>query len=98
MLAPPEGYPSWDIARLVAVEPSSGMRAQWQKSVDAVLPKDTTTKADIRAVEGGFDDFSNSGLEPGSVDLVIIAQAYHWCQDHDAAFASPLLCLAMATC
>jgi hypothetical protein len=67
------------------------MRAAWEKGLDKV-PKEALEGRDVRAVEGGFDDFSNSGVEPGTVDLVVIAQAWHWCPDHEKAFVSGFLC------
>lgn len=41
-----------------------------------------------RTVEGTFDDFRQSNVELGTVDAVIIAQAWHWCPDHEAALVS----------
>ncbi|ORY23527.1 hypothetical protein BCR39DRAFT_347137 [Naematelia encephala] len=39
----------------------------------------------VQVVDGGFDDFSKTGIQQGSVDAVIIAQAFHWCPDYSAA-------------
>ncbi len=59
-------------ASVVAVEPVAGMRAQ----LTAVLP-------DVEAVEGTAEDIP---LPDGSVDIVAVAQAFHW---FDAAAALP---------
>lgn len=72
----------------MAVEPSSGMRETWDKGMEKL----SKTSGDIKIVEGTFDDFSKAkeaGIQEGSVDLIIIAQAWHWCPDHEAAFVSP---------
>lgn len=60
------------------MEPSKGMRDTWAK----------TCGPPAKAVEGGFDDFSKTGLSEGSADAVVIAQAWHWCPDHEAALVS----------
>jgi hypothetical protein len=63
------------------------MRAQWEKSL-AKVPQDVLEGKDVRVVDGGFDDFSKTGVTKGEVDLVVIAQAWHWCPDHEKAFVS----------
>ncbi|KAG1745883.1 S-adenosyl-L-methionine-dependent methyltransferase [Suillus paluster] len=70
-------HPEWatSIGTLRAVEPSDGMRDFWTKTV-----KDD--RATI--VNGTFD---NTGVEDGWADLIVIAQAFHWCLDHGKAFA-----------
>ncbi|GFZ44789.1 hypothetical protein JCM24511_02515 [Saitozyma sp. JCM 24511] len=86
MLSPPSAsYPKWNIGKLIGVEPSAGMRGQWEKSLVKV-PQDALMGKDVRVVDGGFDDFSKTGVKKGEVDLVVIAQAWHWCPDHDKAF------------
>ncbi|THH17816.1 hypothetical protein EW146_g3077 [Bondarzewia mesenterica] len=70
-------HPEWskDIGQLRAVEPSEGMRKVFAKTV-----------IDARAsVEKGF--FDHTGAEDGEADLVVIAQAFHWCPDYNAAAA-----------
>lgn len=88
MVAPPtDEYPTWNIDTLVAVEPSEGMREAWEKGLEKVAPGSKNAKI----VDGTFDDFSKAsefGIKEGSVDLIIIAQAWHWCPDHEAAFVS----------
>jgi trans-aconitate methyltransferase len=61
------------------------MRAQWEKGLHK-LPKETHEGKEIKTVQGGFDDFSKAGIKEGEADLVVIAQAYHWCPDHEKAF------------
>ncbi|KZV64925.1 S-adenosyl-L-methionine-dependent methyltransferase [Peniophora sp. CONT] len=69
-------HPSWSssVKSLVAVEPSEGMRAQFAKTV-----KDER----VSQREGFFNDV---GGADGSVDAVIIAQAFHWAHpNYDAS-------------
>ena len=61
------------------------MRGQWEKGLEKLDAK-TYKGKELRTVEGGFDDFSKTGLEEGEADMVVIAQAYHWCPDHEKAF------------
>ncbi|KAG0704241.1 S-adenosyl-L-methionine-dependent methyltransferase [Suillus ampliporus] len=70
-------HPEWatSIGALRAVEPSDGMRDFWTKAV-----KDD--RATI--VNGTFD---NTGVEDGWADLIIVAEAFHWCLDHGKALA-----------
>ena len=44
----------------------------------------------MRVVDGAFDDFGRAEMGEGSVDGVVIAQAWHWCPDHSSAFVSLL--------
>lgn len=94
LLAPPslspsdasaDAYPQWNITRLAAVEPSSGMRAAWDAGI-ARLPPAALEGKEAVTVPGGFDDLSHAGVREGEADLVVIAQAFHWCPDHTAAF------------
>ncbi|CCM02384.1 uncharacterized protein FIBRA_04480 [Fibroporia radiculosa] len=70
-------HPDWSssINQLKAVEPSEGMRSVFTQTV-----KDDR----VSTAEGTFDA---TGVEDGWADIVIIAQAYHWCPDYDAASA-----------
>lgn len=70
-------HPEWatSISALRAIEPSVGMRDFWTKTV-----KDD--RATI--IEGTFD---STGVEDGWADLIVIAQAFHWCLDHSKALA-----------
>ncbi|KAG1832695.1 S-adenosyl-L-methionine-dependent methyltransferase [Suillus variegatus] len=65
---------SSSIGTLRAIEPSGGMRDFWTKSVQ-------DNRCTI--VNGTFDD---TGVEDGWADLIIIAQAFHWCLDYGKAF------------
>lgn len=62
-----------DIKELYAVEPSEGFRDVFTKTT---LDNRVSTRA------GTFQD---TGAPDGWADAVIIAQAWHWCPDHDAA-------------
>ncbi|KAA1471133.1 S-adenosyl-L-methionine-dependent methyltransferase [Dentipellis sp. KUC8613] len=68
-------HPEWStsIQKLSALEPSAGMREVFAKSV---------TDERVTIKEGFFD---NTGVPDGQVDLIVIAQAFHWCPDFDAA-------------
>lgn len=94
LLAPPSSeYPTWNIDTLIGIEPSEGMREAWNKGLERLPPTPGTGSAGdkVKIVEGTFDNFSKvegSGVKEGSVDLVVIAQAWHWCPDHEAAFVS----------
>ncbi|KAI8998570.1 S-adenosyl-L-methionine-dependent methyltransferase [Trametes punicea] len=70
-------HPDWSdaIKELRAVEPSEGMRDVFTKTV-------TDPRVSVR--EGTFD---TTGIEDGWADLVVIAQAFHWCPDYDKAVA-----------
>ncbi|KAG2753235.1 S-adenosyl-L-methionine-dependent methyltransferase [Suillus brevipes Sb2] len=63
------------IGTLRAIEPSEGMRDVWTDTVD-------DNRCSI--VKGTFD---NTGVEDGWADLIIIAQAFHWCPDYGKASA-----------
>ena len=64
------------------------MRKQWEKGLDKVPKERWGGGREVRIVEGTFDDFSGAGVGEGEVDGVIIAQAWHWCSDHDKALVS----------
>jgi SAM-dependent methyltransferase len=85
VLCPPAGYPSFDVGRLVGIEPSSGMRAAWDRGVAKLELAGGAEGAGASTVDGGFTDFSRAGVQPASADAVIVAQAWHWCPDYDAA-------------
>jgi len=58
-----------------AVDPSEGMRETFSKY---------TTDDRVVLSEGTF---ANTGVESGWADLIVVAQAFHWCLDHEAAAA-----------
>ncbi|KAI0322218.1 S-adenosyl-L-methionine-dependent methyltransferase [Amylostereum chailletii] len=68
-------HPEWtsSIGALTAVEPSAGMREVFAKSI-------SDQRVSVR--EGAFD---RTGEPDGQVDLIVIAQAFHWCPDYAAA-------------
>ncbi|THH33939.1 hypothetical protein EUX98_g263 [Antrodiella citrinella] len=70
-------HPEWkdSVAHLRAVEPSEGMRDVFVKTVQ---------DSRASAVEGTFE---HTNVEDGWADLVVIAQAFHWCPDYDKASA-----------
>ncbi|KIY43426.1 S-adenosyl-L-methionine-dependent methyltransferase [Fistulina hepatica ATCC 64428] len=69
-------HPEWatDIAQIHAIEPIEGMRTTFAAKV-----------SDSRVVlhDGTFD---STGVEDSSVDIIIMAQAFHWCPDFNKAF------------
>ncbi|EIW75943.1 S-adenosyl-L-methionine-dependent methyltransferase [Coniophora puteana RWD-64-598 SS2] len=75
-------HPAWTgnaIASLRAVEPSAGMRTVFARTV--IVPElDPGQRVSVH--DGTFD---GTGAPDGWADLVIIAQAFHWCPDHEAA-------------
>lgn len=83
-MSPPEKYPTFDIEKLIGIEPSSGMREVWQKGIER-LPSRAIQGKRVTSVDGTFDDFSKAGLDEGEADAVIIAQAFHWCPDYEGA-------------
>ncbi|WVR03154.1 hypothetical protein IAU60_000144 [Kwoniella sp. DSM 27419] len=99
LLFPPEGYPRFGLNALVGVEPSEGMRNAWQRGYDKAsgLAASGSTPPTATSVEGSFDDFSKvascgihqvtsgGGSGAGGVNAIIIAQAWHWCPDHESA-------------
>jgi len=64
------------------------MRAAWDKGLKNL---DVADSGKYVTVEGSFDDFSKSGVKKGEVDMVVIAQAWHWCPDYDAALVGSSL-------
>ncbi|KAJ7705360.1 S-adenosyl-L-methionine-dependent methyltransferase [Mycena rosella] len=69
-------HPEWAAVRaLKAVEPSEGMRETFAKY---------TEDARVVVAEGTFDA---TGVDDGWADLIIIAQAFHWCVDYEGAAA-----------
>ncbi|KAG6851016.1 hypothetical protein H0H93_004503 [Arthromyces matolae] len=70
-------HPRWaqDIKQIKAVEPSAGMREVFE----------TTVQDERVTIQDGT--FDTTGVEDGWADVVIIAQAFHWCPDYDKASA-----------
>ncbi|KAF5373778.1 hypothetical protein D9758_000584 [Tetrapyrgos nigripes] len=68
-------HPEWKdaIQKLIAIEPSSGMREVFSKTVQDER---------VSVKEGTFD---STGVENGWADIIIIAQAFHWTPDHELA-------------
>jgi len=60
---------------LRAVEPSEGMRTQFSRTID-------DPRVSVR--EGTFEQ---THVPDGWADLVVVAQAFHWCQDYNKAMA-----------
>ncbi|KDQ18474.1 hypothetical protein BOTBODRAFT_28848 [Botryobasidium botryosum FD-172 SS1] len=63
------------VAELRAVEPVDAMREAFEKGV-----KDGR-------VTCGEGTFEKTGLEDGWADLVVVAQAWHWCPDYEKGLA-----------
>ncbi|KAJ6496702.1 S-adenosyl-L-methionine-dependent methyltransferase, partial [Mycena vitilis] len=70
-------HPEWADAfkELKAVEPSEGMRDVFSKTVSDVRGR-------VSIIDGTFQE---SHVEDGWADLVIVAQAFHWCPDFSEA-------------
>jgi len=68
-------HPAWanSIGRLNAVEPSEGMRKTFDENIQ---------DRRIITTSGTFDV---TGVEDSWADVIIIAQAFHWCMDFDSA-------------
>jgi len=68
-------HPEWasSVGQLKAIEPSEGMRDTFLKTV-----KDDR----VTVAEGSFDKTS---INDGWADIVVIAQAFHWCPNYDSA-------------
>ena len=64
------------------------MRGAWERGLAKLELGDKLQGKTVSVVEGSFEDFRKSGVQKGTVDLVVIAQAWHWCPDHEAAFVS----------
>ncbi|KAJ9480306.1 Methyltransf_11 domain-containing protein [Pseudozyma hubeiensis] len=85
-----DGTPPPGIASLTAIEPSAGMRSHFESAIASganSLKQQLQDKgllspsASITIEDGAFESFdAGSGN-----DAVVVAQAWHWCQDWDAA-------------
>lgn len=85
-----DGTPPPGIASLTAIEPSAGMRSHFESAIASgadSLKQQMQDKgllspsASISVEDGAFESF-----EAGEAnDAVVVAQAWHWCQDWDAA-------------
>lgn len=80
------------IASLDAFEPSEGMRSDWNKKVVDVLDQQdvyrgsVVPQGSVRCHPGTFDSFADAAaLGVGTADLVLVAQAWHWTPDFNAA-------------
>jgi ubiquinone/menaquinone biosynthesis C-methylase UbiE len=60
------------LADILCVEPAAGMRLGFQNSSTA---KELRSNLTLRVIDGTFDSID---VEDQSVDLVVIAQAFHW--------------------
>ncbi|CAO1623109.1 unnamed protein product [Sympodiomycopsis kandeliae] len=77
------------INKYLAIEPSVGMRQGWNKYIhDELVPSlkssnRPSSSADVRTVDGTFEQLNLSPGQEGMWDIVLIAQAYHWCPDYE---------------
>ncbi|KAH7889226.1 S-adenosyl-L-methionine-dependent methyltransferase [Phlebopus sp. FC_14] len=71
-------HPAWagSIATLKAIEPSADFRTVWEQK---------NTAKDLASITHG--SFDTTGVQDNWADLVIIAQAFHWCPNYDSACA-----------
>ncbi|KAL1708260.1 S-adenosyl-L-methionine-dependent methyltransferase [Schizophyllum commune] len=74
-------HPEWkdDVGELRAIEPAEGMRDQFIKSTVSTV---NNNNPKITVHDGHF---SSLPVPDGWADLIVIAQAFHWCPDHPAA-------------
>jgi len=70
-------HPEWASAfkELKAIEPSEGMREVFSKTV-------SDEQGRVSIAEGTFQE---THIEDGWADLVVVAQAFHWCPDFGRA-------------
>ncbi|PFH54313.1 hypothetical protein AMATHDRAFT_72820 [Amanita thiersii Skay4041] len=70
-------HPEWSnvINKIEAVEPSEGMREVFRKTVTD------------KRVSMGSGTFDCTNVDDGWADVIVIAQAFHWCPDYDKASA-----------
>lgn len=68
----------YKLASLNAIEPSSGMRTALSQSLATL---NMGPDASVTVQDGTFEHFDAGANN----DAVIVAQAFHWCQDFDAA-------------
>ncbi|CAD6898335.1 unnamed protein product [Tilletia controversa] len=95
------------IDHLSVYEPSPGMRDSFATTLKAKLPAYMDASVFTRGAEsvdvadGTFENFPVSQEMEGTTDLILIAQAWHWAQDHQAALSNfarvlkPNGCLAL---
>lgn len=85
-----DGTPPPGIASLAAIEPSAGMRSHFESAIASganSLKQQMQDKGllspqtSITIEDGAFESF-DAGTDN---DAVVVAQAWHWCQDWDAA-------------
>lgn len=79
------------IGRYLAVEPSLGMRKGWEQFIAGeLLPRlksegKLPAEAHVECRDGTFEELALPDGSEGTWDVVVIAQAYHWCPDYDAS-------------
>lgn len=80
------------ISRFTAIEPSAGMRSHFENAIiagpDSAVQKlqqrgSLSPNVDVTVEDGAFEKFDAGSNN----DVVVIAQAWHWCQDFDQAVA-----------
>ena len=88
ILSPPNGYPTFPLDKFVAIEPSNGMRSAWDKGFEKVSSSVKGLGGGperVDCVDGSFEDLGMANVDKQSVDLVVVAQAWHWCPDFEKA-------------
>ncbi|KAE8254331.1 hypothetical protein A4X13_0g3456 [Tilletia indica] len=95
------------IEKLSIYEPSPGMRTSFETAFKEKVPAYLDAKLftagaeSVEVAEGTFEDFPISQEMEGTVDVILIAQAWHWAQDHEVALSNfarvlkPNGCLAL---
>ncbi|KAF3931317.1 hypothetical protein ABW19_dt0204707 [Dactylella cylindrospora] len=96
LLSPPAGVDTQNVSinKLLAVEPSVGMRQGFRDATEKIGIKvgDKGVEGEelVQAIDGTFD---NIPVQDGWADAVIIAQAFHWSHPH---YSTTLVSLARA--
>lgn len=84
-----DGTPPPGISRFTAIEPSAGMRSAFGSTIiESAVRKlqqkgSLSPNVDVTVEDGAFERFDAGSNN----DVVVIAQAWHWCQDFDQALA-----------
>ncbi|KAL9938344.1 hypothetical protein V8E36_002967 [Tilletia maclaganii] len=95
------------VSKLLIYEPSPGMRASFDKALQAKSTEYLDAKVftdgldSVSVQDGTFEQFPLASQDEGTVDIILIAQAWHWAQDHEVALSNfaralkPNGCLAL---
>ncbi|KAK6355539.1 hypothetical protein TWF696_004638 [Orbilia brochopaga] len=88
LLRPPAGVTTHDVtvAKLVAVEPSSGMRDSFREGMQRIgVPVGSNGPSGVEVAQVVDGTFDRIPVIDGWADAVVIAQAFHWSHGHYGA-------------